>query len=551
MLLRRTNKAFLTRYKLVRFISCNSCGIELQNKDPKQTGYFIKPKERSANKAQSLEDIKYLLFSQSSQESKHDHGIISPSEVKIHKQSKNFTCKRCSDVLHKNQYSLEDFQKYSFEEISQHIPPNSNIFHVAPLSEFPLHVDRSVLLSKDHNASLLLSKGDQISTNKTMLQKKAPQFFKDFCKHHLGFDTNKTVTFSALKHWNIQSVFSVLTANSYLVGAANVGKSTLVNSLLKKYLGIKLKTDKNGKDSVPEFTKEELENPNEFLKQQSAGVSHVPNMTRNIQPYKIQEKILYDLPGYTKDASSPDLETIIEEKWLERIRKTSLFKTSKLVKQSYTSLKGTANGKCYTLGGIFYLVPPPNTINQVIKYIPGEDYEFKNFERALEVLKKTHENPDAPLKKYFGVLPHMCSRSQYVRHVIPPFQGSIEIVFKNIGYIQLKTTGTYKFVGLHELWIPRGIDVCIREPLAALIENGFDEHVHSRGLKSSCPERPIISSTYPMPADEKDTLRRMREMFLERTNNNIMARRFANKDPFEIVGKLHSEPPNLYWYYVW
>lgn len=108
-------------------------------------------------------------------------------------------------------------------------------------------------------------------------------------------------------------------------------------------------------------------------------------------------------------------------------------------------------------------------------------------------------------------------KSQYKRHAIPPFIGSIEIVLKDIGYILLRTTGRYEFKGLHEIWIPRGIQVGIREPLENLIESGYQRYIETNGKESSCPrDRPIISSLYEMAPDEADTLNAVKKSYLEK-----------------------------------
>lgn len=549
MLKARFNRLFY------RFISCKSCGIDLQSEFPKEIGYYLKPKEKKVNvKSYTLENLKYLLFSQDIQVKKHNMNM---DDIDSHnldgKTIQRIICKRCSDAIHKNQYHIEEFQRYSYTDIKNVIPYSANIYHVVSLADFPLTLDINVLSNNKTSNYLLLSKADQITPKQSLLTQKATLFFKAFCKYQLDINVCNIVSFSSVKNWNISSVLNALKKSSYLVGNTNVGKSSLVNTLMSKSYNPndhleKYQDDK--KSSPTTFTC--TYNKKDFLKLNSAGVSYIPNFTRSIQSYKIKNKILYDLPGYTKDITSPDYLTIIDKKFLERIRKTSLFKTSKLNKKSYISFKGTENGKCITVGGLFYLVAPPNSTNQLVNYIPGENYQFSSIDKALDVVKRVHQNPNDPLRKFIGVLSKLSDKSEYTRHILPPFQGSIEVVLKDIGYFQLKCTGTYEYRGLYEIYVPKGIDVCIREPLFKLINMGFERYIESKGKISACPrDRPIISSTYPMSHDEIPSLEKLKDMFLQRTERDILARRLINQDPIEIISKHHNIPPNIYWYYVW
>lgn len=535
---------------LARFINCNSCGIKLQNENSQATGYYIKPKKPTTNKIQSLEDIKYLLFSQDVQQAKEAQKVGSLEELK-ETMEEPLVCKRCNDAVHQNHYDLKEFGRYTIDKVLKQVPEGGNLLHVVPLPEFPFHLKKSLLESQNYNTSLILTKGDQLAKDKGTLQRKAFTFFADFLKYQLGIVTNKIVAVSGLRQWNLQSAYALMKANSYLVGDANAGKSTLINSMMKSYLGYKINTDNQGKLLTQAPTAENLRNIKHFFKTQAAGVSHIPNMTRNVQGYRIGDKIVHDLPGFTTDVNEVHLESIIQKEWLERLRKTEKFNSKRLKNRRSVTIKGNENGNCFTVGGLFFWQPPAGTINQVVNYLPGEAREFKNFNRGLEIFRACG-NENHPLAKYCGVHPGICQQENYVRHVIPPFQGSIEVVIKNIGYILLRTTGKYEFKGLHDLWVPEGIEVCIREPLEALISNGVRQHTESRGKEPACPKhRPIVSSTYIIDPSEPEPLVKMREMYLRRTMNDLSSRRFLHDDPNEIVKKFHDENPNLYWHYNW
>ena len=546
-------RQFSSSFKWLK--NCNSCGVTLQSEKPSGLGYYIKPETPQVGRFNTIEDVKYLLFSQEIQNAKESANVTKMEDVK-ESLTKPIVCKRCSSAIYQNKYDIKDFPRYSYSDIEKYLKPDSSLSNIVPLPEFPFHMDLKVLKSSKHDVSLILSKGDQLLKDKTSIQNKVPVFFKDFLEYHLNIDTNKAIAVSALRGWNIRTAYSMLKNNTYLIGNTNVGKSTFINALISKYLGYKININKFGNNEIREPLKDQKYGSiKQHILNQSAGVSHLPNMTRDIQPYQIDKKVLYDLPGYTSNMDEIHLESVIKKDWLQRVRKTSLFNTRKIKKKPYISFNGTETGACYTVGGMFFLVPPKGTINQVVKYIPGEPYQFKNVQKGLEVFKECYsidKNVAHPLNKFCGIVESQCEISSYSRHVIPPFQGSIEIVFKDIGYILLRTTGKYQFKGFHEVWVPKGIDVCIREPLEQLIDNGFYEHVNSKGKLAACPkDRPLFSSTYIIDRDEEATLNKIQKMYLQRTENDISSRRSAKEDPLEVVSVMHNERPNLFWHYKW
>ncbi|CCD24974.1 Gep3p NDAI_0E01580 [Naumovozyma dairenensis CBS 421] len=537
---------------LTRWINCNSCGIELQKKDPCQVGYYQEPKTAKRPHIKSIEDLKYLLFSQDIQKLKEDEKevIESKGANNSHLPHNPLFCKRCVDALHQNKYEMKDFQRMSFFDVVENIPRESNVLHCVPFPEFPFHLDKGILSNKHYTTSLLLTKSDQLIRHKSTLNKDVQHFLKDFTHHYMSVKTNKAIAVSALKNWNMDVLYTNLKKNSYFLGATNAGKSTLINSLLRKYLGYKVNIDKKGNIIHPEFPPDLQKNIKKFQKLQSAGVSYIPNMTRKAQPYQIGDKLIFDLPGYTANVNEVLLEDIIEKDWLELIRKTELFTDRYVKSQSYKSIKGSKNGACYTLGGIFFIVPPEGTINQIVKYIPGKPSTFRNVSKALEVFSNVHSGNGTetkhPWEQYCGITQDFCDINKFERHVLPPFQGSIEIVLKDIGYILLRTTGTYEFKGLHELWVPKGIEVCIRKPLLQLIKNNYSTNDSKVSYLSSRND-PIVSKTYVMDHDEKDTLLKMQEIFKSSSEKGKVSRKYIHEDP-KIL--LNSENPKcLFWYF--
>lgn len=529
-----------------RFINCNSCGVELQSTNAHKKGYFTKRVENSDLKKPDINQIKYAMFSQDIQRLTANHET--DKERKVESPP---ICKRCNDALHQNKYKVEDFGKFTYNEIMRNVPEQGNIMHLVSLPEFPLGLNSDLLHDKRYNVDLVLTKADQVIGTKSILQKEVPSFLKGFLKYHLDIVTNKGLAVSSVKSWNLDTLYSLLKSRTYLMGDANAGKSSLINALIKKYVGRRMFFDKKG-NMVPN-NKYEVTDMKQHIKNNSAGVYHVPNMTRTLQAFNINEKVVFDLPGYTNDTHATSLENVIAKDWLQQIRKTELFDSKKIKKKHYVSIKGTENGYCYTVGGIFFLVPPKGTINQVVSYIPGQHSEFKSIDRALEVFRECNQPYSThPLKNFCGLTDTACDKSRFVRHILPPFQGSIEVVMKDIGYFLLRSTGSYNFKGLYEIWLPKGIDICIREPLEKTIITNYRQFIDSKGKIPSCPRnRPIISSVYPMDHDESDVLNKMKEMYLERTGHDLSARRHRDTDVIKLLDTKAEENHNIYWYYKW
>lgn len=528
----------------VRLKSCHSCGIKLQAKDERKAGFYIEPRVQ-AQRSLDVKDVKYLLFSQDIQSLKHAE---KPDEEESEPEYKRLVCKRCRDALAQNKYDMKDFRPTDLNNVLKHIPAGGDLVHMVPLTDFPMHLSKEVLqtlVDNKNSVTLVLTKADQVVPSQKPALDILPNITKRFLENAIGFAPAKVVAISSKRFWNLESLYTYLKKYSFLVGSPNTGKSTTINSLLRKYMGYKgvLKKDGSVELSINQSQNSEVKNYRNYLKMNTTGVSHIPNMTREPQPYILGDKVLFDMPGFSEDQNSKLID-IIRKDWLEKIQKNKL-PTAKLKNKRYISVRGIGSGHCYTIGGLFFLIPPTGTINRIRSYIQGESHSFKNVERGLQVFKECNLSPDHPLEKKCGLNEKYCDIKMFTRYVLPPFQGKIELVFKDLGYISINPTGKYEYRGLYEVWCPKGVKVCVREPLDDLIANELGT------ANKIIRERPMVSSLYPVDPLETNVLRSMKETYLDIYSKANTKCPHSDINPMDYVSEYQINYPNLYWYYNW
>ena len=576
--------------------SCVSCGIQLQNTDPDQPGFYTPPSAKTKNKNVEISDLKYLLFSQNIQKAKdlerklYDPEFNESDDLKYSKllspemidkeRNNRLSCKRCINIIHKNEYNLEkDFVKLDYDDIKKaYLSEDSkdiskHVIHVTPLPFFPIGLKKTIVAdyhkvgenkeNTQNELSVLFSKADQVLGSESLLNKKAPPFMDLFFEKYLDVKKGSlnVVFFSALKRWNVEAAYNILKKQfNYLLGEVNAGKSTLINAWLKKY---------------PNSTRAELTNKNESFHSQKAGVSHIPNMTRDMSSYLLNggSKLVIDLPGFESYTHKPPLQHLVDKKFSDLLLKTEKFKNSKVTKRPYISVKGKneANvlGRAYTIGGLFYVIPPPRTISKVHQFIPGPDYIFSNLEKAFETVRRLKVEKDPkmiPMETYIHCKDTLAVQENFTRHIIPPFVGSVEVVIDGVGYFQLTASGTYHYYGLYEIWVPKGIKVAVRVPLQKVIEQSYDSFVTAKNNCTSSsmkkdikygdffPKGPLVSDTYPLEHSipREEALAEIRKQFLERTASDVMKRGPLISTPekeLELLLTVSGKDTKLYWYY--
>lgn len=181
-------------------LTCYGCGAELQNFDASVTGYY--PKEMISNEGAMLCQRCFRL--QHYGENKKTN-TFSPDYAKILKAAQE---KKCLII-----YVVDLF---AFE---------SSLLHQV----FPLIQDNPLLIVANKRDVL----PREVSNQKLI----------DFVKERFdqeGLKVSKIIISSAYKNYNIDEIIDAVTElrhkdSVYVVGAASVGKSSLINSFLKVY----------------------------------------------------------------------------------------------------------------------------------------------------------------------------------------------------------------------------------------------------------------------------------------------------------------------------
>lgn len=104
-------------------------------------------------------------------------------------------------------------------------------------------------------------------------------------------------------------------------------------------------------------------------------------------------------------------------------------------KHLYISL---INNDCFTLGGLFFLKGPAQSITQIRTNTHEKGYKFSNLTKALAVCR----DPPKAIELVVG----LANGQESLRHgnlkrfLIPPFFGSVDLVIKGLGFITITPT---------------------------------------------------------------------------------------------------------------
>lgn len=515
---------------------CTSCGIQLQTIDPESEGYYIQPRTtqeiNDMNKQQASSSTTYrshkssqflsafskldnegrsLLTNQDSQV--ENEVIITSKKSKSFSKNEPLTCKRCHDALHHSQYDTDKIQSLQLSQILEPIPVKSSIYHVFAASDFPLSLLN--LPARRGDIKFIMNKTDMLFAHGSTIDK-YDNYFKHIIKRLTGLKNSSVYMVSAHSNWGIKTLLGKLKDDvMYLVGYVNTGKTKLAQRIESAYT---MKSD------------------NKKL----LGSSHFPALTRDEIEHKLSSrKSLIDTPGLITDDNSFKH---IKQEHLKNLTQGKKLIITEMRKERYHSAR---DGQIISIaGGLILLRVPNGTIVQAKNATYGVLRNFQSIDKAIEVLQN---QPDA-LEKSIFVKPESI-KSELQRYVIPPFKGTIDLLVKDLGFVQIKPTGRINENSeLFEVFAPKGIILGARETIEHFLTGYIKQydtkekkHYHKgevvkitkseklRFKPKTIPDYKIFTQLYQIPLDCDDPQLEMKRQFEELQQTDGYERRVGKE----------------------
>lgn len=477
---------------------CASCGIKLQDVDKNAPGYYKGRKSHAdtrkfgglsaAKEKMVLEREKLFLKSLRTA----DKGLqLKPKRETVVDQ--RLFCERCLDIMHRSKFTLKPEEFISVEEVMGSIPTDANAVHVVSALDFPLGLSKHVSQNRDKSKLwYIVTKADAFFDEKVQLERLGLSYFRDSVAHLVGGDPKHVFLVSGKLGWNTENLLAELPAHKmYFVGSTNSGKSTLIRTLIYR--------DDRTLKSTSHY---------------GPGISNVPGLTVNHMKYRMKHTnaILVDTPGFWPKQGG--VYKYLEKESVKELSKVANYASatgnSKKIHTPEIHGKKTFNGsRVYTIGGLFYLRPPVGAIIRVFVGMHGAEASFRSISRAIAVSTERNVTNE---KDYLVNNQAACD---LIRYVIPPFYGSIDIVLRDVGYVMVSPCGKFTHQDTFEIYVPRGIEVIVRESIFKYIyktKSARDEtgnllskrNISRRGspvLKRVPEDRLIFSSLYPVPRE--------------------------------------------------
>lgn len=487
---------------------CDSCGIPLQLVNLARLGFIPKvlpkPFEKYEDKvydkhmSKLSEDDRKQLLNAPENTAAPLTKIISPENPRLNAPNSK-ECLRCRYLKYQN--TLISEQTTYNPDIVDKIDDikDGKMIYVVNGVEFPSGVDRSLIAK--YKPIIVITKCDLMFHNEAAMAKFP--VFQQYFRDNFDIPSQNVFLISNVKNWGVRNLHTFLSENLelslgmgkfFIVGDINSGKSSLISRLIFLSKG----------DVRVNYDKWKLKH--------GPGISNYPGFTRDSLDFKLPNYQLIDLPGL----NSYQLPNF--QKFKNVFKQTPIYKRGSH-NARYQTL---TNHQVLTVGGLFYLKLPQHS-NLIVQYknmINFEPTVLKNQQRIDEVAKTFAENKS--LHNKFVVLPQPTSNLQH--YVVPPFWGTVDLVIKNFGYVELKVTGAKTTNELLEVLVPKdpSIDVMIRKPLANYVFkalSGRDKRGNpltkqnkwksTKIINNYNSKEPFCSKLYPKMTDQYETITRL------------------------------------------
>lgn len=401
------------------------------------------------------------------------------AELLHEKQKKDHKtlCVRCRNAHYKAQFNLDQYTVESVASIMEQMPPHAHIVYVVSAADFPMSLNDEVFRYRPASGvQFVVTKSDLFFAKNTLASKYGLRFFQDYLWRTYRVPEENVHVVSGTKDWNTERLMESVKDETYFVGSVNSGKSTLIQSLLHAAQKVRGKLPNARRDRAVQkiddraiatgqkpqsrqaLIKHDLAAIAKFKHVNGPGALYMPGFTRGTLPFALTPRVtVYDVPGFSDDTRQ--LYDFLRPEHIKQLHKGQ--KVHK--KGMYTSHYDTAKaGQVVTVGGLFFFQVPDNSMFRIRNCISHPFHIFRSMERALEAWK----NPGPALKNVFLVDP----ATELVRHIVPTFYGSVDLVVRHLGHVAITPTGA-KSAHAQPLVVhlPKGVEAIIRQPIGQYI----------------------------------------------------------------------------------
>lgn len=509
---------------------CRSCGVPLQSLDPLLLGFYsesllpkkkARPEDLAFEQAlNGLEPSDITLLTNSLNKS-----LVDAASYKISKglerqvlrggtfESKRLEtlvllqqeCMRCHDALYKSSYSASQFSQWLIDQVLDLIPSGLTIVLVASTLDFPLGLSPRIFnrkLTASSNIIVVINKADLWFERVSLCQKYGETFCKDYIDSKFGIDRANSHIVSAKLGWNMDKLFQAIPSDLYVIGSVNSGKLTILNAFMLKCFQAESRTHLNKKEireqqklqdrmGLPDVNNKMIHGAKHTIRRQKETVKRIfctkvgpgslyfPGFTRGHIPVELESRVVYDVPGFAAfDSMDENPQGIYSYVSHPRVLKHACAGLGVYKSGRYDSKYHTIKpGQCLMLGGLVYVQFPEDaasTLYQIRNCINLAMHVFSSFQKAVKVSTQIKQIP--AMSNKFLVSHTANLLSNWTRHIIPPFYGSIDLVIHQLGHFNIKPMGSYPLDAQAlpiAVYLPPGVQAIVRLPITNYIAKSF------------------------------------------------------------------------------
>ncbi|KAI3402842.2 LYS9 [Candida oxycetoniae] len=472
---------------------CRSCGVKLQDEDKDKPGYFIKPSAHlvHAKLPKRHEDIVFDRHLQSlSKENQEllinnfnvkkgsflptDSQNETPREIlqniyTVKSDKDSMDCIRCRNITFQTSFKMnhEQFPINELHQVVSQIPKSAPLVYLFSALDFPMGINPEIFKFRNpKDIYFIMTKTDNlVEKRNTAGQKYARTFLSDYLEREYGVPFENIFIASSKESWNVSELYRFIPNGSFVIGNINCGKSSAIKSLM---LDEELS---NKKEQAREVAckllyKQKQRFVDSFNKKIGPGISFLPGFTRDIIPVNIGLKTVYDVPGFSSNSQIHQLfKSFKSPKDIHRLIECNKAYKKGTYNSRYESFKGP---QVLSFGGLAYLQLPMNAMYQIRNVTNFNIHQFSNIAKVREIA----ENIPVSLENKFVVSNHSIDK-QFNSFLVPPFYGSIDLVFENFGYVNIKPTGAKQTNELMKLYLYPGMQAIIRQPISNYVAKTF------------------------------------------------------------------------------